>query len=66
VNKVKQKWRLTRQENISISRNLNTDIMLFADDQILQAESEDNLQYSVYNLTNIAAEFSMEMNKERN
>jgi hypothetical protein len=37
--------------------------MLFVDDdEILLAKSDDNLQYSVYNLNNIAAEFSTERN----
>jgi hypothetical protein len=36
--------------------------MLFADDQILLARSEDDLQYSVHNLNKTASEFSMEIN----
>jgi hypothetical protein len=39
--------------------------MLFADDQVLLAKSEDDLQDSVHNLNKIASEFSMEINPEK-
>jgi hypothetical protein len=39
--------------------------MLFADDQVLLAKSEDDLQYSVRNLNKMASEFSMEINAEK-
>jgi hypothetical protein len=39
--------------------------MLFADDQVLLAKSEDDLQYSVDNLNKKASEFSMEINTEK-
>jgi hypothetical protein len=39
--------------------------MLFADDQVLVAKSEDDLQYSLRNLNKIASEFSMEINAEK-
>jgi hypothetical protein len=39
--------------------------MLFADDQVLLAKSEDDLQYSVYNFNKIASEFSTEINVEK-
>jgi hypothetical protein len=39
--------------------------MLFADDQVLLAKSEDDLQCSVHSLNKIASEFSMEINAEK-
>jgi hypothetical protein len=39
--------------------------MLFADDQVLLAKSEDDLQYSVHNLNKLASEFSMDINAEK-
>jgi hypothetical protein len=39
--------------------------MLFADDQVLLAKSEDDLQYSVHNFNKIASEFSMETNARK-
>jgi hypothetical protein len=48
-----------------LTETLNIDTMLFADDQVLLAKSEDDLQYSVHNLNKIASEFSMEINEEK-
>lgn len=39
--------------------------MLFVDDKIPPAKSEDDLQCSVYNLNNATAEFSTERNTEK-
>jgi hypothetical protein len=64
MNKIIQKWKVTRHGNIPINRNVNIDTMLFADDQVLLAKSEDDLQYSVHNFNNIASEFSTEINAE--
>jgi hypothetical protein len=38
------------------NRNINIDTMSFADDKVLLAKSEDDLQYSVYNLNKVASE----------
>jgi TusA-related sulfurtransferase len=65
VNKIVQKRKVTRHDNIPINRDVNIDTMLFADDQLLLAKSEDDLQYSVHNLNKIASEFSMEINAEK-
>jgi hypothetical protein len=50
--------KMTRHGNIPINRNININTMLFSDDQVLLAKSEDDLQYSVYNFNKIASEFS--------
>jgi hypothetical protein len=63
MNKIFQKWKVTRHGNIPISRNVNIDTMLFADNQVLLAKSEDDLQYSVHNLNKTASEFSMEIKR---
>jgi hypothetical protein len=65
MNKIIQKMKVIRHGNIPINRNVNIDTMLFADDQVLLAKSEDDLQYSVHNLNKIASEFSMEINMEK-
>jgi hypothetical protein len=41
------------------------DTMLFADDQVLIAKSESDLQYSVHNLNKIAAKYFLEINIEK-
>jgi hypothetical protein len=65
MNKTIQKWKVTRHGNIQINTNINIDTMLFADDQVLLAKFEDDLQYSVHNLNKTASEFSMEINAEK-
>ncbi|KAJ4447235.1 hypothetical protein ANN_09239 [Periplaneta americana] len=45
-----QDWRQTRHGFIPINRNLQLDALLFADDLVLIASTEDDLQYSVHNL----------------
>jgi hypothetical protein len=45
MNKIIQKWKVTRHGNIPITRNVNIDTMFFADDQVLLAKSEHDLQY---------------------
>jgi hypothetical protein len=64
MNKIIQKWKVIRHGNIPINRNVNIDTMLFADDQVLLAKSEDDLQYSVHNLNKVASEFSMDINTD--
>jgi hypothetical protein len=56
---------MTRHGSIPSNRNVNIDTMLFSDDQVLLAKSEDDLQYSVHNLNKTASEFSMEINAEK-
>jgi hypothetical protein len=65
MNKIIQKWKVARHGNIPINRNINIDTMLFADDQVLLAKFEDDLQYSVHNLNKIVSEFSMEIHTEK-
>jgi hypothetical protein len=49
MNKIIQKWKVTRHGNIQINRNVNINTMLFADDKVLLAKSEDdfNIQYTI-------------------
>jgi hypothetical protein len=65
MNKIIQKWKVTTHGNIPINRNINIDTMLFADDKVLLAKSEDDLQYSAHNLNKIAFEISMEIKAEK-
>jgi hypothetical protein len=63
--KIIKEWRETRHGNIPRNRNFNMDTVLFADDQVLIAKSESDLQYSVHNLNKIAAKYSLEINIEK-
>jgi uncharacterized membrane protein YobD (UPF0266 family) len=44
MNTIIKEWRQTTHGNIQINRNFNMDTMLFADDQVLIAKSESDLQ----------------------
>jgi hypothetical protein len=66
MNKIAEKWRLTRFGNISISKNFNIDTVLFVDNHILVAIFENDLQYLEYNLSNSSAELCTKINTERN
>jgi hypothetical protein len=54
---------VTRHGNIPINRNVNIDTILFADDPVLLAKSED-LQYLTHNFNKRVPEFFMEINAE--
>ena len=41
------------------------DRLIFADDVVLVASSEDKLQYSVYNFNKIGIEYNMKINIEK-
>jgi hypothetical protein len=41
------------------------DTLLFADDQVIIATSEDDLQRAVYSLQNIASNFGMEISTDK-
>lgn len=43
----------------------NVDTLLFADDQILIAETEDNLQRAIHQLSNITSEYNLQISYEK-
>jgi hypothetical protein len=65
MNTIIKEWRETRHGNIPINQTFNMDTMLFADDQVLTAKSESDLQYSVHNLNKIAAKYFLEINIQK-
>lgn len=60
-----REFRLTRHGFIPINRNLHLDTVIFADDLVLLATSEDDLQRSIYNLNLIAEKYSMEISTNK-
>ncbi|KAJ4448392.1 hypothetical protein ANN_10408 [Periplaneta americana] len=60
-----QDWRQTRHGFIPINRNLQLDALLFADDLVVMASTEDDLQYSVHNLNIVSEKYNMEINIEK-
>ncbi|KAJ4431469.1 hypothetical protein ANN_20067 [Periplaneta americana] len=65
INRIIQDWRQTRHGFIPINRNLQLDALLFADDLVLMASTEDDLQYSVHNLNKVSEKYNMEINIEK-
>lgn len=65
INRIIQDWRQTRHGFIPINRNLQLDALLFADDLVLMASTEDDLQYSVHNLNMVSEKYNMEINIEK-
>ena len=61
INALIRHWRLTIHGNIQLSTNSTLDTLLYADDQVLLANTEDELQYSVHHLNVIAQNFNMEI-----
>jgi hypothetical protein len=66
MNEIEEKWRLTRYRNTSFRRYFYIDTVLFVENHILVAISENDLQYFKYNLSKSPAELCIEINTERN
>jgi hypothetical protein len=66
MNDIVEKWRLVRYGNLSISRILNIDTVLFVDNHTLVAIFENDLQYFIYSLDNSSAELCIEINTGEN
>jgi hypothetical protein len=50
INKVLEEWKLTNPKSIHLGNNKYINTILFADDQVLLAETEDHLQENVTKL----------------
>lgn len=59
MNAIIREFRNTRHGYITINRHLHLDTLIFADDLVLLATSEDDLQRSIYNLKLIADTYHM-------
>lgn len=65
MNRIIKEWKQTRHGYIQINRHLKLDSILFADDLVLLALSEDDLQRSIYNLQQVAATYNMEISTDK-
>lgn len=50
---------------IKLSRNLNINTLVYADDQFLLSDSEDNLQRSIKKLEDIVKEYGMKITPQK-
>jgi hypothetical protein len=53
INKVSEEWKLTKPKSIHLGNNKYINTILFTDDQVLLAETEDHLQENVTKLNKI-------------
>lgn len=65
MNHIIKEWRLKPHGSIPISHLSQIDTLLFADDIVFMATSEDNLQRLVYNFNQMAESFNMEISTDK-
>jgi hypothetical protein len=65
MNAIVKEWRQKPHGYIPIDRNLQSDVILFADDLALLASTEDDLQCSIYNFYTVASKYNMEIPIEK-
>lgn len=64
IDEVTRQWQINLKSNFNINKDyLNT--LLFADDQVIFSNSEDNLQRALYNLNIIAKEFNLNISLKK-
>jgi len=64
MNVIIKEWRLKPHACIYIDRNIQLDVLLFADDLPLLASTESDLQRSIYNFHIMASKYNMEISTE--
>jgi hypothetical protein len=64
-NAIIKEFRQKHHGYIAINRNLQLDAITFADDLMLLAALEDDLQHSLYNFKIVAEKYSMEIPTEK-
>jgi hypothetical protein len=60
-----KRWRGGNHGGISINRSMILDTILFGDDQVLIAKSEDELQRAIYILQKTVSDFDMSISIEK-
>ena len=60
IDEIVEQWKLQLRYNFKMN-NTNIDTILFADDQVIIANSEDKLQYATYKLNEIAYNYELEI-----
>jgi hypothetical protein len=65
MNAIIKEFRQKCHGYIAINRNLQLDAMIFADDLVLLAASEHDLQHFLYNIKLVAEKYSMEISTEK-
>lgn len=61
MDKIIRQWKATDPKGVKITNTEQIETLLFADDQVIVAENEDELQRSVFKLEKIAKEYGMKI-----
>jgi hypothetical protein len=65
INKVLEEWKLTNPKSIHLGNNKYIHTILFADNQVLLAETEDHLQENVTKLNKILKLYNMRISTNK-
>lgn len=66
INEVIEKWlEVNRGGGIALSQTTTLETLLFADDQVIFASNEDELQRGVYSLNRIATDYNMKISENK-
>lgn len=65
INEIISEWKLEDIKGIKILRNKNIQTILYADDQVVIADSEDTLQKSVYKLQLITEKYGLKISSNK-
>ena len=65
MNEKNVKYNPISREGITLSTSIKINTLFFVDDQIIIADTEDNLQRGVFSLQNTTENFGMEMSSEK-
>ena len=65
INKILEEWQKNNVEGIDLGNKKYISTILFADDQILMADSEDKLQRNVHKLNNIIKKYNMKISGKK-
>lgn len=65
LNAIIRRWRLTVHGSITLQGHKTLDTLLYADDQVLFGNNEDELQYSIYHLHLIARNYNLEISTSK-
>jgi len=61
LNGIIVKWRQVYKKGITVSTIAKINTLLFADDRVIVADSEDNLQRGVFTLRNMPRNYELEI-----
>ena len=65
MNSIIKLWWRSHHAGFALSAHSYLDTLLFADDQIIIATSEDDLQHAAYNLQQVVSDFGFQISTDK-